>query len=235
MSVSEEFARWRSNSPAAGDWGLAWFLASEFCARFYVSHGIRPTVINHEGLGYYGLALEPLRCKVNGDKAATLGRLTMGGDVEKWTTGGPGDHGLETIHLCRGGALAETLLEKAIWHMRLPVVPLKSHVSCRHHRWGSSYVLCFQIAASLGLRHAMDRVSISNAPEEVDRRIAAMDPKAAMKEHPGAFLFRYRDRELLLTGDGRVIGDQPKDVWEEYMRGKGVESLVVEIEALIGI
>lgn len=222
-------------NPDAGGWGLAWFLASEFCTRFYVSHGIRPTVINHEGLGYYGLAFEPVRCKVNGEKAATLGRLTMGGDVENWTTGSPGDHGLETIDLCKRGVSAETLVEKAIWHMRLPAVPPKSHYACRHHRWGSSYVLCFNIAASMALRHAMGGVSISDAPEEVDRRIAAIDPRAKMTEHPGAFVFRYRDRELLLAGDGRVLDDESGDVWEEYMHGKSVETLVAEIEARIGL
>jgi hypothetical protein len=235
VSVSEEFARWRSNNPDVGGWGLAWFLASEFCTRFYVSHGIRPTVINHEGLGYYGLALEPVRCRVHGDRAATLGRLTMAGDVENWTTGGPGDHGLETIELCKHGAPTDALVEKAIWHMRLPAVPTKSHYACRHHRWGSSYVLSFNIAASLALRHEMGRVSISNAPEEVDRRIAAKDPLSKMKEHPGAFILRHRDRELLLVGDGRVLGDQPRDIWEEYMQGKSAETLVAEIEARIGI
>lgn len=229
MSVIEELNRWRSRHPDADGWGLAWFLASEFCTRFYVSHGIRPTVINHDGLGYYGLALEPVRCKVNGENTAKLGRLTIGGDVENWTTGSPGDHGLETIELCKGGASAETLVEKAIWHMRLSTVPTKSHVACRHHRWGSPYVLCFNIAASLALRHGVGGVSISSAPEEVDRRVAALDPQAKMKEHPGAFGFAHRGHEVLLVGDGRVLGEWPGNLWEEYMRGKSVESLVKEV------
>jgi hypothetical protein len=54
-----------------------------------------------------------------------------------------------------------------------------------------------------------------------------------MKEHPGAFIFRCGGRELLLAGDGRVFGDQPGNVWDEYMRGKSAESLVAKIEALI--
>jgi len=52
--------------------GLAWFLAYQFCQRYYVSHGIVPNVIDHDGLGYYGIRLDPLPCKVNGSEVTKL-------------------------------------------------------------------------------------------------------------------------------------------------------------------
>jgi hypothetical protein len=52
--------------------GLAWFLAYQFCQRYYVSHDIAPNVIDHDGLGYYGIRLDPLPCKVNGSEVTKL-------------------------------------------------------------------------------------------------------------------------------------------------------------------
>jgi hypothetical protein len=234
VSAGEEFAIWRLRHAEANGWGLAWFLANEFCRRFYASHRIRPTVINHDGLGYYGIGLEPVACKVNGGSAKMLGRLTISGDVENWRSGGPGDHGLETIELYRRGVTTAELVEKAIWHMRLPVVPEKSHLGCRHQRWGGSYELCFELATILALRHEIGGLSISNAAEEVDRKLAVLDVKASMTEHPGAFLFRCEEREVLLAGDGRLLGEGPLDLWQLYMQGKSVGALAAIVEERIG-
>ena len=51
---------------------MAWFLAYQFCQRYYVSHDIVPNVIDHDGLGYYGIRLDPLPCKVNGSEVTKL-------------------------------------------------------------------------------------------------------------------------------------------------------------------
>ena len=61
-------------------WGLAWFLAAEVCERFYRSHGIVPTVIEREGLGYYGIELEELVCRARPEQHPSLGRFTMAGE-----------------------------------------------------------------------------------------------------------------------------------------------------------
>ena len=204
MSAMEEFASWRVRNPEAGGWGLAWFLGNEFCRRFHASHGIRPTVINHDGLGYYGIGLEPVACHVNGAAVDTLGRLTIEGDVENWRSGDPGDHRLETVAMCR------------------------------HQRWGASYALCFELATVLALKHPMGRVAISNAAEEVDRKLVVLDAKANMTRHPGAFLFRREEREVLLAGDGRLLGESPLDLWQLHMQGKGVAALAGIIEERIG-
>ena len=70
MSIDTVFESWRQNKE--GDWGLAWFLAYQFCQRYYVSHDIVPNVIDHDGLGYYGIRLDPLPCKVNGSEVTKL-------------------------------------------------------------------------------------------------------------------------------------------------------------------
>jgi hypothetical protein len=235
VTAAEEFSSWRVRNAEVNGWGLAWFLANEFCRRFYSSHGIRPTVINHDGLGYYGIGLEPVACKPNGGSVKTLGRLTISGDVENWRSGDPGDHGLETIELCGRGVATEELIEKAIRHMRLPVVPEKSHLGCRHQRWGDSYAVCFELATILALRHEIGGLSISNAAEEVNRKLALLDAKASMREHPGAFLFRREEHEVLLTGDGRLLGGSPLNLWQLYMQGKSVGALAGTVEERIGM
>ena len=108
MATDTVFEQWRTNLRESNEFGLAWFLANEFCKRFYRSHGIVPHVINHEGLGYYGLQLTELACEARPRAGEPLGRLTMYGNVENWLTGGPGDHGLKTHEMLkRGVATAE--------------------------------------------------------------------------------------------------------------------------------
>ena len=66
-------------------------------------------------------------------------------------------------------------------------------------------------------------------PPSLRARSSASSPRTA------STIIRCRDRELSLAGDERVLGDQAGNVWDEYMRGKSVKSLVAGSEALIGI
>ena len=93
VPIYECFYEWRKENRHIKNWGLAWFLANEFCKRFYASHGIIPQVTSHEGLGYYGITLDKTRCAVHRqENEFSLGRFSILGDVENWSTGGPGDH-----------------------------------------------------------------------------------------------------------------------------------------------
>lgn len=91
MNAFSLFEHWRLVKSPDRSWGLDWFLANEICKRFYASHGIVPWVIDHEGLGYYGIMLNQLQCKVSEKSCRPFGRVTMAGDVENWRTGGPGN------------------------------------------------------------------------------------------------------------------------------------------------
>ena len=76
-------------------WGLSWYLASEICERFHASHGLAVETLAHDGLGFYGIGMRHLPCKANGYRdQKEVGRFTIGGDVENWISGSPGDHGL---------------------------------------------------------------------------------------------------------------------------------------------
>jgi len=136
LSTSEEneckdvlslFEAWRVHDIHQNDWGLAWFLAYQFCRRYYASHGVVPHVIEHEGLGYYGIRLDYAQCRINQVEKSleTIGRLTCAGDVENWQTGGPGDHGLETSLLCQRGVPTSNLVLLAFKHIGLPTYMLK--------------------------------------------------------------------------------------------------------------
>jgi hypothetical protein len=222
------FDCWRTTHRARDSWGLAWFLANEFCERYYSSHGIAPQVIDHDGLGYYGIKLTQIPCPVNGSDASPLGRLTMFGNVENWRHGSPGDHGLEAITMCDEGVTTSAIVEQAILHMDLSPVPEKTHVRCRHKRRGASYELIFRIATIVALRG--NSTAIWNHPDNVIRRIAQTDPQADAPEHPGAFVFLKGERELLVAGDGRVLGATSENLWLDYMRGKSLGSLVEFVE-----
>ena len=162
MSVSQLFSHWRQVVKPGNNWGLAWFLAYEFCRRYYSSHGISPFVLEKEGAGYYGILLESIPCRIN-KEIVRYGRMTVGGNVENWRSGSPGDHGLPAIEMCASGVPTEEIVERAIVHMGLPAVPRASHYNCRHKRWGASdsyarhlillsviplYWGCFRLAAS---------------------------------------------------------------------------------------
>lgn len=233
MQIERLFESWRQVNRAQNHCGLAWYLAYEFCRRYYSSHGIVPHVICKDGLGYYGIQLDYLRCPVNGEDNETLGRMAMSGDVENWRTGGPGDHGLEATKLCDEGVPTAEIVSMAIRHMGLPSVPEKSHYGCRHKRWGSSYELVFEIAAIIAIRNN-DGVQIWNHLYNTKRVIDELDDKAQMKEHPGAFaLYGQGDKRVVIAGDGRMLTDRQCNVWERYMQGESVLELANEVEAIL--
>jgi hypothetical protein len=212
-------------------WGLAWYLASEICDRFYCSHGIGAAVIIRDGLGYYGLAIEQAECRMA--KQQKLGRFSMSGDVENWRTGAPGDHGLPLAERASAGEPVDRMIVEAIRHLDLPLVPVHSHVHCRHKRWGISYQIVVRIAALMALRWE-DRITIWSAPQSEARPIKDLDSKAEMSEHPGYFLIESPRSNLILCGDGRVL--QPADhpsIWERYMCGQSIADLLNWAEGLL--
>lgn len=230
MNTACQFEHWRTIKRPEQSWGLAWFLASEFCKRFYASHGLVPWVINREGMGYYGISINHLPCPVNGQKTETLGRFTMGGDVENWRTGGPGDHDGELIDKCAGGSSTDELVNLAISHFGLTAVPHKSHLNCRHKRWGASYQLCFEIATLVALQYEPDEIGIWNHPAHTKQALGS-DPKHKMKEHPGAFLFVSEDRKICVAGDGRLLDGSDSDLWHEYMSGmtpRAISDMIIQ-------
>ena len=225
MSTLSLFEHWRTIKRPEQSWGLAWFLASEFCRRFYASHGLVPWVIDHDGMGYYGIAINQLPCSVNGESEDALGRFTIGGDVENWRTGGPGDHGCNLMDRCASGVPTEHLIHAAISHLDVPPLPPKSHLHCRHKRWGASYELCFEVAALVALQYEPGQIQIWNHPAHTKRAIAEHDPNHRMKEHPGAFLFISDDSVVCVAGDGRILDGSDENLWLEYMSGKTTRTL----------
>lgn len=237
MDVSSLFEVWRTPSARQNDRALAWFLAYQFCRRFYASHGIVPHVVAHEGLGYYGIQLDYVPCKVNKIERSveSLGRLTTAGDVENWRTGGPGDRGLKTSELCKLEVPTERLVSLAFGHMGLPTHPSTSHLNCRHKRWGSSFELMFEIATIIALRNP-EKIKIWNHPDHTEKLIRERDPKATMHEHLGAFIFsNHSNTDIVIAGDGRWLDESGRNLWEEYMLGHSSYFLAVSIEnRLIG-
>ncbi len=221
-----------------GGWGLAWYLAAEVCERFYASHGIVPYVICHDGLGYYGIQLDFVLCKLNPKDLPTLGRFTAAGNVENWITGGPGDHGLKLVDRAEAGESLETLLREAIAHLRLPPYPEVSHATCRHRRRGSAYVLVFKLFALLALRHEI-REQVWNHANNTEHYAGELDPKFREKEHPGYFLFQhgYGSPAVLIAGDGRVLlpEDAQCNLWERYMQGESLGGLLCWLEEQSGL
>jgi len=229
MSTKSLFEHWRTIKRPEQSWGLAWFLASEFCRRFYASHGLVPWVIDHDGLGYYGISINHLPCSVNKDSENPLGRFTISGDVENWRTGGPGDHACELVDRCSDGAQTEQLVLAAISHLDISPLPTKSHLNCRHKRWGGSYELCFEIATLVALQYEPKEIQIWNHPDHTKRAVADHDSNFRMKEHPGAFLFVSNDSEVCVTGDGRILDESQGNLWLEYMGGRSALELSDEI------
>jgi len=212
-------------------WGLAWYLAAELCERFYPSHGIVPHVIEQEGLGYYGIRLDTVRCPVHKGEEKTLGRFTMAGNVENWISGEPGDHGLKLEDRVSGGKPVGQIAAEAIQHLRLLPYPRTTHLNCRHKRWGASYVLMFRLAAIMALRYD-GRISIWNHTFHTERLARELDPKHGMKEHLGHFLLHSPRGRVFLAGDGRVLEPVGEaSLWERYMSGHTVDELLDSVEA----
>lgn len=226
--VYRAYGRYRTEGRKG--WGLAWYLSWEFCRRFYASHGIVPKVIEHEGLGYYGIGLFTVACGLHG-KEDMLGRFTMAGNVENWKA----HMGIPLME--ERSASGEPLpfqVRDAVRCFGLPPYPAKSHLHCRHKRWGDSYVLVFEIAALLALRHE-GRLRIWNHEFHTEKWGRKEDPQYGQKEHPGYFLFEPQTgRRVLIAGDGRLILPyQGGSVWERYMEGASVCELAAWVERLL--
>jgi hypothetical protein len=229
MNEPVQFEHWRHVKRPQQSWGLAWYLSHEVCRRFYSSHGLVPWVIDHEGLGYYGITINLLPCPVNPKEAEAIGRITINGNAENWRRGGPGDHGCKLIELCAAGSSAEELVRAAISHLELSALPAESHLSCRHKRWGDSYELCFEIATIIALQSEPEDMGIWNHPVHTRRAIEQLDPESGMKEHPGAFLFVRGEREVCLSGDGRLLEERDQNFWVQYMSGASPYGLAKQI------
>ncbi|MBI5443602.1 MAG: hypothetical protein HY900_20635 [Deltaproteobacteria bacterium] len=233
------YEAWKRRRRGNG-WGLTWYLAAELCERFYASHGIVPYVQEHEGLGYYGLGIYKVPCPAHGGgqhaEPQQVGRLTKAGDVENWITGGPGDHGLTLAERASRGEMVAPMVAEAVRHLAFPVYPEKSHVGCRHHRWGASYVLLFRLAALLALGHSAD-VYVANHPDLAGRKCRPFDPDPDQREHPGYFvLSSTKDREVLLRGDGRVLRPEGEaSLWERYVTGEPVAELRRWLASRLGL
>ncbi|MGL5046952.1 MAG: hypothetical protein ACRC6S_05185 [Shewanella sp.] len=225
MELRVIFEEWRQTKGPEKSWGLSWFLAAEICRRFYASHGIVPWVICHDGMGYYGISLHKLPCLINGSHNETLGRFSCAGNAENWLTGGEGHHHCKLIELCLDGASVKELVAQAIAHFRLPAYPEKSHLACRHKRWGASYQLCFDIAAMVAMRCEEEEIAIWNHPAHTKRVVAELDDNHTMKEYPGVFWFSYHNQKLCLRGDGSLLAPTQMDLWEQYMLGQSVFDL----------
>ena len=234
MELSSRFEGWRELKGPQDSWGLAWFLAAETCRRFYSSHGIVPWVIDHDGMGYYGIEVSRVRCGVNAGPPQTLGRFTMRGNVENWLSGSAGDHGLKLVDRCERGVATAELVLAAVAHFKQDPIPSSSHLSCRHKRWGGSYVLAFEVAAYLALQYEGPDLEIWNHPINVASRLQELDPKASMKEHPGGFLFVRNEREVLVAGDGRILDGSGGNLWLAYMKGQSVSDLAMLIDRRLG-
>jgi hypothetical protein len=231
-SVRQAFEQYRQGRQG---WGLAWWLAAELCERFHASHGIVPHVIEHEGLGYYGIQLDLVACPVNPTESEPLGRLTVGGDVENWRTGSPGDHGLPLIERERTGESLDGLLGDAVRHLGWPVRPERSHASCRHKRRGASFVLVFEVAALLALRHE-GRIRVRNHPALVGDLAREIDAESQRPEYPGLFVVETMNgRRTAIAGDGRMLRPQGRSLWEAYMQGQSPEALAGMIEQAFGL
>ncbi len=221
----------RPRTRPANNWNLAWILSCEIARRFYASHGVVPHVIDHEGAGYYGIRLDLQPCRVNGAQSEALGRVTAQGNVENWRSGRPGDHGLDLVARADHGEALDSLLTEAIRHLQLPVQPAKSHLDCRHKRWAGSWVLLFEVATILALRHH-DELGMWNHDSDTHHVATCLDPLAAMPEHPGYFVFRNTSAELVVVaGDGRVLAPAGmENLWHRYMQGASPHQLAMELE-----
>jgi len=122
----------------------------------------------------------------------------------------------------------------ALWPSPLP---RKTHLHCRHKRWGASYVLLFDIAAIIAMRNE-GRVGIWNHEFHTGRLGGEFDPKHNMKEHPGYFLIHDRDqrRRVFIAGDGRVLEPAGAGaLWKRYMEGEPVGELVMDVEGWLNV
>lgn len=226
-STLEAYEMWRKEHNQG--WGLAWLLAASIMERFYVSHGIRATVLKREYMGYYGILLQKTRCAKHRTHDH-LGRLTMSGNVENWTTGGPGDHGLKLTERAFAGEGVSSMLAEAVAHLGLTPLPPTPHSGCHHNRRGASAVLIFRLAAVLALRHD-HHVDVEH-PDEISRDKVIPDAT-----NPAGFTqIRANGRRIVLSNEGTVlIPTGRRSLWSRYMDGDSLGDLLTWAEQELGL
>lgn len=228
MTIREQFEEYRRQGKSG--WGLAWWLAWEFAQRYHISHGIQPTVITHEGLGYYGIALVAVDCKVHfrqynmkPDEWNPLGRFSSGGNAENWMKDSRNHGTLELDDRCfKANAPADQLLKAAIDHFDFPIKPINSHVGCFHHRQGASYLLIFSLVTRLALEHEGE-FDIMMDRDILKRLFSDLDPSWGQYGHWGhmRLLGNLHPGKVVLAPDGRVLFPKNEtSLWERYMRGE---------------
>ncbi|WP_221028908.1 hypothetical protein [Actomonas aquatica] len=236
MTADIEFEKWRQAGRKKTQWGLAWYLALQVCRRYYRSHGIKPVVIQREGLGYYGIALAELSCS-DADPPQTFGRFTIAGNVENWIKNIPGGHDVDLETLCASGTSTPELIQLALRHFELPLRPEKSHAGCRHHRWSDSYVLLFEVMTILALRRSHQDMTIWNGDWDQEW-CRQRDPLADMRQHPGYFEIDAQWRTqgaIAISGDGRLLDGSSRNLWEEFMEGASASNLASAIEQILEV
>jgi len=235
-TVESLFAWWRACANRRVNWGLAWYLSYEICRRYYRSHGIAPFVINHDGLGYYGISLVQLPCDSAGVKNQQgLGRLTMAGNVENWIVGGHGDHGCELVEPCAEGESATKLLAHAIRHLGLLAVPTKPHNHCHHKRRGDLFVLLWEIATVLALRVDLGRTNtclLANGLEH-DKPLAGLDDSPMTYQKPAYFRFGGA-RGIYVTDEGALCDGSGENLWKRHMAGQSPAELATWLQERAG-
>ena len=185
-------------------------------------------MINNEGLGYYGIQLSELACKARPTAGDPQGRFTMYGNVENWLNRGPGDHGFKTQESLEQGVSTAEIVSLVMAYLDVPVTSTRYNYSCRHHRWGSSYNLLFDIVTRLVLTNGDSELIVANCPrdEYLGSLIREKDPLWEVKEHPVGFYVSDNDVSLLIAGDGRVLDGSDRNIWHEYMSGVTTDTLV---------
>lgn len=125
-------------------------------------------------------------------------------------------------------------MRETINHLRLSARPDKTHLSCRHKRWGASYELCFEIAAALAIRNP-DELLITNNPIHTERELRKVDTLFSMKEYPGAFYFKSNLSEILVCGDGRILHREGSNIWIDYMAGVSSDNIASDFAGVLGL
>jgi hypothetical protein len=112
MDFGQAFLRWRSIYESG--WGQAWWLAAEIDERYGDELGLTIYPIIHEGLGFYGIKIDQIDST---DGSQTVGRLSIGGDVENWMRAGAGLNALELAQQSTIGQPIDEILRAAIGHL----------------------------------------------------------------------------------------------------------------------
>ena len=182
MDLPDLYDDWRARHGSG--WGLSWYLAVEIVRRFAAGAGIVGAPFEHDGLGWYGVML--FAPDATGTPRA-LGRVTAGGDVERWE--GSEHHRLDLTGRAEAGEAPAALLAAAIQHLRL------EHAAPRRLHRAGAHVLGLEVCARLAMRSGAGGLSIRMEREPRAREGA-----------PPIHLGSGREA-LVLTGDGQVRGD----------------------------